>query len=90
MADCTYTNLRSSNQANENKKNKTISMEEKMVSQLIECLAAYKSRMEYQSKDFDADRPVKYTEIRREMAKLYDDVFGPVCLPYSHIEIKTK
>ena len=65
-------------------------MEEKMVSQLIECLAAYKFRMEYQSNDFDADRPVQYTEIRREMAKLYDDVFGPVFLPYSHIEIKTK
>ena len=38
--------------------------------------------MEYQNKDFDADRPVQYNEIRREMAKLYDDVFGPVCLPY--------
>ena len=38
--------------------------------------------MEYQNKGFDADRPVQYKEIRRQMAKLYDDVFGPVCLPY--------
>ena len=49
-----------------------------MVFQLIECLAAFKSKMEYQDKDFDADKPVQY----KEMAKLYDDVFGPVCLPY--------
>ena len=53
-----------------------------MVSELIECLAAYKSRMEYQNKDFDADRPAQYKEIRREMAKPYDNVFEPVCLPY--------
>ena len=38
--------------------------------------------MEYQNKDFDADRPVQYNEIRREMAKLYHDVFGPVYSPY--------
>ena len=44
--------------------------------QLIECLAAYKSKMEYQNKDFDTDRPVQYKEIRREMAKLYDKVFN--------------
>ena len=49
-----------------------------MVFQLIECLAAFKSKMEYQDKDFDADKPVQY----KEMAKFYDDVFGPVCLPY--------
>ena len=28
--------------------------------------------MEYYNKDFDADRPVQYKEIRREMAKVYD------------------
>ena len=53
-----------------------------MVSQIIECLTAYKSRMEHQNKDFDAGRPVQYKEMRKEMAKVYDDVFGPVCLPY--------
>ena len=45
---------------------------DKMVSQLTEWLAAYKSKMEYYNKDFDADRPVQYKEIRREMAKVYD------------------
>ena len=28
--------------------------------------------MEYYNKGFDADRPVQYKEIRREMAKVYD------------------
>ena len=55
---------------------------DKMVSQLTECLAAYKFRMEYQNKDFDAERPVQHKEIRREIEKLYDDVFGPVYLLY--------
>ena len=53
-----------------------------MVSQLTECLAAYKSRIEYQNNDFDVDRLVQHKEIRREMAKLYDDIFEPVCLSY--------
>ena len=45
---------------------------------LFECLAAYKFKMEYQNKDIDADKSVQHKEIRREMAKLYDDAFGPV------------
>ena len=58
-----------------------------MVSQLTECLTAYKSKLEYQNKDFDAGRPVQYKEMRREMPpKVSDDVFEPVC----HIEIKVK
>ena len=52
-----------------------------MVSQFIQTLAAYKSKIEYQNKYFDAGRPAQYKE-RGEMAKLYDDVFGPVCLPH--------
>ena len=59
MADCTYTNSCSSNQAKKNLKNKQFRWTDKMVSQLIECLAAYKSKMEYQNKDFDANRPVR-------------------------------
>ena len=48
-----------------NQQNKQFRWTDKMVSQLIECLAAYKSRMEYQNKDFNADKPVQYKEIRR-------------------------
>ena len=78
----THTNFPSSNQAKESEKTKQFRWMDKMESQLIECLAAYKSRMEYQNKDFDAERPVQYKEIRREIGKRYDDVFRPVCLPY--------
>lgn len=60
MADCTCSKFRSKNQAKENQKNKINKQinqrTEKMVSQLIECLAAYNSKMEYQNKDFDAHR----------------------------------
>ena len=81
MSDCRYTNSHSSNHSKENQKEKKIWWTDKMVSQLIEYLAAYKSKMKYQNKYFDADRPMQYKEIRREMAKVYDDAFGPVCLP---------
>lgn len=55
-----------------------------MIHNLITCLTAYKSRMEYQAIDFDADRPAQYKELRKEMAKLYEvediSLFGPVSL----------
>ena len=49
--------------------------------QIIEHLTAYKSKMEYQNKDFDAGRPAQYKEMRKEMPKVYDDVIELVCLP---------
>ena len=52
-----------------------------MISQLIDCLLQYKSKMEYRSLDFDADKQIQYQELRVEMAKLYEDdvaLFGPV------------
>ena len=53
-----------------------------MISQLIDCLLEYKSKMEYRNLDFDADKQIHYQELRVEMAKIYadDDVslFGPV------------
>lgn len=54
-----------------------------MVENLIKCLQAYKSEMEYKNVDFDGDRPAQYTWVRQEMAKLYDEdpsLFGPVFL----------
>ena len=54
-----------------------------MVSQLIECLVAYKSKKEYQNKDSDAKRAVQYKETRRKMGKLDYDVFGTLCLLYT-------
>ena len=52
-----------------------------MISQLIDCLLEYKSKMEYRSLDFDTDKQIQYQELRVEMARIYaDDVslFGPV------------
>ena len=51
----------------------------KMVSWLIECLTAYKSQMEYRNKDFNAERPAKYKEMKSEIAELYGNVFVSVC-----------
>lgn len=42
-----------------------------MVSQLINCLLIYKSKMAYRSLDFDADKQIQYQELRLVMAKLH-------------------
>ena len=44
-----------------------------MVEDLVNCLADYKVKMEYQSLDFDADRPQQIKEVRMEMAKKYEN-----------------
>ena len=44
-----------------------------MVEDLVNCLAEYKAKMEYQSLDFDADRPQQIKEVRMEMAKKYEN-----------------
>ena len=52
-----------------------------MVGDLIQCLKGYKAKMEFQGLDFDGDRPVQYKEVRKEMAKIYDEqqeFFGPL------------
>ena len=52
-----------------------------MISQLIDRLLEYKSKMEYRSLDLDTDKQIQYQELRVEMARIYaDDVslFGPV------------
>ena len=43
-----------------------------MVSQIIECLTAYKFKMEYQNKGFDVGRPAQYKEMRKEMPKVLE------------------
>ncbi len=50
-----------------------------MVEDLLNCLYSYKTKMEYNNLDFDADRPAQIKAIRVEMAKLYttDEEFGP-------------
>ena len=53
-----------------------------LVQNLVECLLEYKSKMEYRSLDFDADKPMQYKEIRLMMAMLFEEedvsLFGPI------------
>jgi len=49
-----------------------------MIEDLINWLADYKAKMEYQSLDFDAGRPQQITEVTVEMAKKYEN--GEFCL----------
>eukprot|EP00112_Aurelia_sp_Birch-Aquarium-sp1_P010557 Seg225.5 transcript_id=Seg225.5/GoldUCD/mRNA.D3Y31 product="hypothetical protein" protein_id=Seg225.5/GoldUCD/D3Y31 len=52
------------------------------VSNLLICLQDYKTKLAYQGLDFDADRPLQYRMLRKEMAKIYESedplLFGPI------------
>ena len=37
-------------------------------------LSDFKTRMEFMNKDFNADKPRQYEEIRKEMARIYSSV----------------
>ena len=69
---------------NEPPKKKAFRWRSEMIQNLINCLTAYKSKMEYQAVDFDGDRAAQYNELRKDMAKLYEiediTLFGPVSL----------
>lgn len=50
------------------------------LSDLIQCLANYKSGMEYKNVDFSADKVKQYEAVRQAMARIYVDqpsYFGP-------------
>ena len=67
----------------EKTKTKQFRWDAEMVENLIECLQAYKSEMEFKNVDFDSDRPAQYSWLRQKMTKLYEEVtslFGPVSL----------
>ena len=59
------------------KTRKNFRWEEELIGNLISCLLDYKINMSFQCKDFDADKPKLYTEIRNSLAKLHPEVFGP-------------
>ena len=53
------------------------------VSNLIRCLGNYKSQMEFDNKDFNADKVKQYESIRASLAKIYESdplLFGPPCI----------
>ena len=69
---------------NEPPKKKAFRWSSEMIQSLINCLTAYKSKMEYQAVDFDGDRAAQYKELRKDIAKLYEiediTLFGSVSL----------
>ena len=48
-----------------------------MVEHLLDSLRRYKVICDFSGKDFDADKTVQYSKLRKEMAKKYEG-FGPV------------
>ena len=50
------------------------------IENLIRCLANYKSKMDYQNSDFNADKVKQYEAVRKAMARIYKEeptFFGP-------------
>ena len=57
---------------------------DKLVNDLLNALSNFKSTMEFKSKDFNADKPRQYEEVRKEIVRIDSDnekYFGPVDLP---------
>ena len=62
------------------------------VNNLIQCLANYKSHMEFNSSDYNADKVKQYEAVRVLLAEIYADVpslFGPPCLVSSPLLSKS-
>ena len=81
MAAINFTSLqeKSSHKVEVKKKNFRWTMG--MIEDLINCLTDYKAKMEYQSLDFDADRPQQMNEVRIEMVNKYKNgESGPVTI----------
>ena len=55
-----------------------------MIEDLIKCLSSFKSLMQFNNLDFDADKAVQYASIWEAMAALYPEdisLFGPIKMP---------
>ena len=61
-----------------------------MVADVLKCLKAYKVQKEIQGLDFDGDRKSHIRELRKEMAKLYDEekIFGVVEITPSKVSMQ--
>ena len=61
-----------------------------MIEDLINCLADYKAKMEYQSLDFDSDRLEQIKKVKMEMANNYQNgEFGPVTVTELSVDEKS-
>ena len=57
---------------------------DELVEDLLKCLGQYKTTMEFKGKDFNADKPRQYEEVRGlivMMKENYTTLFGPVDIP---------
>ena len=60
------------------KSRKNFRWDEELIEDLLSSIIDYKTQMSMVCKDFDADKPKLYTDIRIALAKLHPQVFGPV------------
>ena len=63
-------------------KKKQFRWTDKMIESVITSLHKFKSVMEYKNLDFDGDRTVQYSWLRKELACVNknDELFGPVSM----------
>ena len=79
MAANTITSLHEKSGHEEEVKKKNFRWTMGMIEDLINCLADYKAKMDYQGLDYDGDRPQQKKDVRMEMAKKYENrELGPV------------
>ena len=57
---------------------------DELVEDLLKCLGQYQTTIEFKGKDFNADKPRQYEEVRGLMVKMnesYTTLFGPADIP---------
>ena len=61
---------------------KSFRWSDEMIENLVKSLVDYKTQMTYRGLDFDGDKPLLYTEVRKRMAAIYEadniNLFGTV------------
>ena len=61
---------------------KSVRWSDEMIENLVKSLVDYKTQMTYRGLDFDSDKPLLYTEVRKRMAAIYEaeniNLFGTV------------
>ena len=60
------------------KQRRNFRWESELIEGLIKCLLHFKTKIIFQCKDFDVDKPLLYSEIWNSIAVSYGSIFGPV------------
>ena len=87
-----WNNGASASKASSSKKSKKWSWSPQMIDALISALQEYKNMSEFNSIDFNADKVRLYEEVRKILAKSYQEDFGPqqACEPEKPVKEITK